>query len=183
MLLAFLQSMLETYTLSYKGTFPVFSRKGQDLHFCILPKFLFFAKEEKNQNPHRIYILPFSKISSVFLKQKHLEAFQPLYFASRKKDGSFILFDQRYFRSDNGLYKIPPLETDLSVFFEKNPILKEKEDLFFFPKRETLFYFKGDSTDCLSIPSYEKALLKRKAQVIKKNLCSLYLFLKTKLDA
>ena len=117
-----------------------------------------------------------------FFYRKSFLTLQPLYFIKKEKN-SFTLYDRRFLKLKKNLYPLPPKKITLEYFI-KSPSLKEKEDLFLFPKRTSSLYCKGDSTDHLNNSNHLKSLenrLNKKTSPSKLN-DKIYLLLKSFLD-
>ncbi len=180
--LLFLQNSLSSYKLSSIENLPLFTRSKEDPSFCLLPKFLTLKKAKKLKNlqssyPFLVWIFPTKKLNSYLVRPKLLKALQPLYFLS----GS-IIYDQRYLKTEKALYKLPPVQIDICRLLHKTEQLQSEENEFFYPERSIPFYFKGDTTDRIQLPSYSKALSFRKTAPQESLLSFIYFFLKKKLD-
>ena len=179
MQILFLQTKLPGYTLSYLEDLPLLVRSSEDPAFCLLPKFITLEKAKKLASlkiPHLVWILPVGPLTSYIVNPKLLEILEPLYFLSDH------IYDRRYLKGEKSLYKLPPVQVDISTFFPKTEKMQDKEKALFYPKRAFSFYFKGDTTDRLQHSSYSKALEHRLALLKKPTLSFVYRFLKNALD-
>ncbi len=181
MYLSFLQTKLPLHKLSLLEGFSILTKSDKDPIFCLLPKFPSLKKAIKISSFQIVWILPISEISSYLFRKKLLFTLQPLYFLFQNSDGSLSLYDYRYLKTENSIYKLPPVDVDITTLHLKTSELQEKESLLF-PKRDSLFYFRGDTTDRLQYPSYEKALFLKKHHKLKKRISPFYLSLKRLID-
>lgn len=152
--------------------------------FCILPPFFSYRRAKKIQKlqityPLLIWLFP---DTFLFFRKKIPFLLQPLYFIHKNRQRREIVYDQRFLKVKNSLYKLPPLKIDPSSFFLKTKEQQEEESLFFFPQRNFSFYCKGDTSSQLLQTSYKNSLKTRQECCLPRRLSSFYLYLKNKLD-
>jgi|GEM_PF-5272871 len=100
----------------------------------------------------------------------------------RKEKKSYFLYDRRYVKTKNGLYLLPPVELKNGELIRKTFSPEDREETFFFPKKTSSFYLKGDFVSRLGNPDFLKNFKEKPPGQIK-IFERLFLYAKRKLDS
>lgn len=163
--LVFLRRILSEYQLMKKDNLVFFQRDAKVPIFCLLP---FWISRKQSRE---LSIFQKTRSSLIFLQplnrllpppKRLLLNLQPLYFLEPLKDKSFLFQDRRFLKTTSGLYLLPPVSIELSIYSKNNFLHSVDEELFFPSRKNTPFCFHGDTTHRLLQKAYLERLQKRK---------------------